>query len=266
MLNFEILPRPPIEFKALVWDVFFKSRDRGISLDAHFPWLESSDSWYVVIKFNLKVVGGLVVKKINLKIKNDAAGIVGLVCVDEKYRCRGYLKLMLDLAITEAKNRKYNYLILWTEKSKLYRKFGFEINDDSFYGWAEKDIFLSNKNLKIYCSDWPANNNERGIPPFANKCTQYSTDVANITVISDSLGPILAEWSGGNFNVLDIIRNILPKKYRLNIFASDSLHYSLIENGWTLSLVPSQLQMVLKLFPSASPYAAAYKLRVLDRI
>ncbi|MBM5573555.1 GNAT family N-acetyltransferase [Deefgea sp. CFH1-16] len=124
-----------VVFSELVWDVFFKSRERGISLKKHFPFLLSgSDNIYFILcKKAGRVIGGLVLKRC-VHAEIGAYGIIGLVCVESEFRGCGIAKLLLDRSIKFSKDIGLSACTLWTRFPAVYIRQGFEMVGKAFSG------------------------------------------------------------------------------------------------------------------------------------
>ncbi len=81
----------------------------------------------------------------------------------------------------------------------------------------------------------------------------------------DSSGPILAEWSGDDERVVELLAQVMPGEWRIKTLEGDTLPLSLQRVGALVDLRPSNLQMILNQRPRAGK-ADLYRLRVLDRI
>lgn len=266
----KITSSAPTEYKALVWDIFFRERARGISLHAHFPWLDEHDTWYSVIEEQGQVVAGLAVRRTVSRSNADlVAGAIGLVCVDNNFRGQGYSKAALLQAIIEAKRRKYDDLLLWTGKPDLYKKIGFVPYDESYFGWVFKDDQVEIKHPNAHRSEWPFSDESaselRGIPPFALNAIKWRAGEASIVIVEDLLGPIVTEWSGDYREVCALLGAVMPKKWRINVLHSDVISRHLLADGWKLNLELSMLQMAFNL-NSKWQFGDPYKFRLMDRI
>lgn len=90
----------------------------------------------------------------SLKTDEKDSYWLGWYCVDEKYRGRGVGKLLLDIAINEAKKRGKRFLKLYTSTNPLeakaqeiYEKNGFYITDQERVKEGEYETFFRKKAL-----------------------------------------------------------------------------------------------------------------------
>lgn len=235
------------DFEKIAWDVFFQSKNRGISLERHFPWiLESQYSgFYVLAENEGEIVGGLVVKKWqgylgNRRIK---VGLIGLVCVKPDSRGKGISDNLLEVALKQAKDDGVDALTLWTNFPSLYSRYGFFEGDAWSYGWVHNKYDISNnrkyerKKIKILELEGAP------VPPFAESVHQLIGLGFSIFLVKDVTGWIVAGYSG---NVRDAAQSMvenLSNKWRLNILKNDPLYNELNKLGCEIDVNPVNLQM-----------------------
>lgn len=254
----------PQGYKDLVWDTFFKSRNRGISLETHFPLFANVGAFFVTIARHGDIVAGLTVKPVR-RAAGGIAGLVGLVCVHLDERGLGLSTLALRTAIAHAEWLAMDDLILWTGKPGVYERLGFEVCDTASSGFVVAKAPTIGDPITATRADWPDGQEWRGLPPFATEAVRWESEGAAMIVLESATGPILAEWTGADDDVLRLIDKVMPDKWRINSLESDGLPAALEKSRWSVKLQPSGLQMIRKLRPregSADPY----KLRILDRI
>lgn len=116
----------PEEFRALAWDVFFASRGRGVSLDAHFPWLRGGGrndrAWYLT-------EAGLPAAMLCVRrgiIADTPFHAIGLVCTAAAFKRRGHATRLLRMALDNAGDLP---VLLWTGQHGFYTRLGFELID-----------------------------------------------------------------------------------------------------------------------------------------
>lgn len=271
MAEISVTQIAPKEYQALVWDIFFASKARGIDLMTHFPWLtvQASDRWYVIAQHGDFVLGGLCVQE--GAQWNSPVASVGLVCVHPAHRCRGISSELLNRALIEARCRGIAALRLWTNKPDVYRKHGFVVADISLYGSIEKPT--NQKTAIISFSEtllWQDKQARTtiGLPPFARSGRQWKSDDASIISIEDESGTIIAEWAGAAVDVAVLLERVLPSSARLNAQLDDELINVLVERGWRCTLRPAELQMIAALTNERSPseWAQVHTPRILHRI
>lgn len=255
----------PEKFKELVWNIFFESRQRGISLDTHFPWLDGHRGFFVTVHVNNEIVGGLAVKLVDADRSDARVAIVGLVCVHADHRAQGHSTAAMQAAISEATRRGIDDLILWTGKPGVYAKLGFRQCDDSMYGWVTRPDVCSPTPGQATAAQWPSSADQRGLPPFAKFGQRWETADSWIITVDDGNGAILAEWAGPDEEVLKLTQRAMPARWRINTLEGDSLPELLRLHGSDVKLEASNLQMVL---PLRAGHGAPlpYRFRLLDRI
>lgn len=272
MPNFAFSTRVPRDYAELVWQVFFASRQRGIDLKTHFPWLlpsEQSGRWVGTLKDGGETIAGLVVKALGGPEHRHAA--LGLVCVAPEKQGQGWGRHLLSLSVAAAREAGIDALTLWTGKPEVYAKHGFEVDDSGLLGWIQSPFRAAGISAPVYRQmPWPdateASIRMRGLPPYAQSAVRVVSthEPAELIVIHDTSGPALAEWQGTDEAVVELLTNTMPDRWRLNALSTDTLPAALDLAGARLQLQPSRLQMWLSL--SSTPRTASGALRLLDRI
>ncbi len=272
MTGVSIEAKNPKQLLELMWDVFFQSKHRGISLQTHFPWLEkvTDHVWYVTLRDDLNVVGGLCVKEageVSAQGKYKFASI-GLVCIAPEFRGRGYAKTILQAAIEEAKKRNYDALTLWTSKHDVYAPQGFKLDDDGLFGTIDLSACVKSESSSVEIPFRQSYPDQLGLPPFAKSGFTMTYEDAQTIFIEDNSGIILAEWSGGLENLVELLIAMPEKRWRINAHQGDKLLEKLTERRAMLNLMPANLQMWLPLKPELAQleWIKLYRFSVLDRI
>ncbi|MFT0545095.1 GNAT family N-acetyltransferase [Allopusillimonas ginsengisoli] len=246
-MSFEVTVEhiPPQAYLHLAWDTFFVKKDRGLTLESHFPWICNNDTnvWYVMLWEEGRLIGGLSVK--TFAFDGPALSIVvaavGLVCIHEAYRGQGLSNLLLKRLVQEAKCRGIDALTLWTQISALYQDHGFRLADDWMYGWVELDTGPEQKgNVDVVKTALPA---DVGIPPFATSGRIYTSDSSSLTIVCDAEGEIVVACQGPDFEVINLMRSTLPQRWRINLRKSDSLYPRLEAVAKHMQLAEANLQL-----------------------
>lgn len=272
MADFSVETKSSQRLFELMWDVFFQSKHRGISLHAHFPWLEkvTDHVWYVTLRDGLNVVGGLCVKEAGDVSAQEGCKVasIGLVCIDPKFRGQGYAKAILQAAIEEAKKRNYDALTLWTSKHDVYTPQGFKLNDNGLFGTIDLNACVKSESSAAGISfrqSFPA---QLGLPPFAKSGFTMTYEDAQTIFIEDNSGIILADWFGSLENLVELLIAMPEKRWRINAHQGDKLLEKLDERGAMLNLMPANLQMwlPLKIELANLDWSDLFRFSVLDRI
>lgn len=264
----DITPFAPAAYKDLVWQIFFASRNRGMTLETHFPWLESGQAYFVTMTSATELVAGLAVKRVPCRSRRYVAGVVGMVCVHPLHRGRGHSGTLMQAAIDHARALGIDDLVLWTGKPGVYRKLGFMPGDSACFGTVADAGARSARQADTLCAAWPDGAEKsaaRGLPPFATAAQRWSNARAAIIVMQVGAGPVLAEWEGADGEVCDLLAQVMPGRWSINALETDTLPAMLRQRGMALDLAPSGLQMMLNLTARQGP-ADPYQLRILDRI
>lgn len=256
--------------KALFWEVFFRSRQRGVSLERHFPWLSSASPsvTFAEARIGGMTVGGLVLRELcsTLEGKTVRVGMIGLVCVAPPYRGRGVANRLMAAAIAHAGEQGLDGLTLWTSKHAVYEKQGFATLDRWMYGCvcdasgAGEQAFHPGSELLP--------DDTLPLPPFARAVYRHAGQEASIVVLADEHGAIVTAYEGQAAAAAQAMVRLLPPCWRLNVLAQDPLVAELAMLGKTVAVAPSQLQMWRTLNDALPVTAVAQQLAiaVIDRI
>jgi hypothetical protein len=184
--------------------------------------------------------------------------------VHPERRGRGHSRTALLASIRHAGWLGTDDLVLWTGKPDVYEASGFKLYDTALYGWASG--LSAPGRAGAVRAPWPTPGEQRGLPPFASKAYHWTTPFASAIVVHDASGPILAEWSGSDEEVVALLAQAMPERWRINVLFSDTLPATLRKTCAAVDLKPSNLQMVLNLRRRDDQSTDPYRLRVLDRI
>lgn len=256
--------------KALFWEVFFQSRQRGISLERHFPWLSSASPSVTFAEAHMDgmTVGGLVLRELRCTFEEHPlrVGMIGLVCVEPRYRGRGVANHLMAAAIAHAAGQGMDCLTLWTSKHAVYEKQGFATLDRWMYGWV-RDADDANAQLFQPGSELSPDHT-LPLPPFARAVYRHTGQAASIVVLADEQGAIVTAYEGSPVAAARAMVGLLPPCWRLNVLAQDPLVAELALLGKHLDLAPSRLQMWCALNDALPVTAVAQQLAiaVIDRI
>ena len=262
-MNLSIFTGVPSAAKALIWDVFFASRQRGIDLATHFPWIDQAAGTYCLTlsrKNDGLVVATLVLRELNLPFGIRCA-MIGMVCVKQAWRSQGLTTQLLSNVINFATEQQINSLFLWTTQPGIYISHGFTFNtgtSDTF-GRVNVDSLRSCSEVKFTKGN-PTNT--RGLPPFGKQLIHFESDAAEIIGVETTEGIALAEWRGSPPSVVDLIEAALPSTWNLNAPADAPMFDEINKRGHIYAPLPCAKRMVLHLgAPVSVPYIS-----ILERI
>lgn len=258
-LTFSLQADPDPAFAALVWEVFFQERGRGLSLVQHFPWLgRDPQAHYACLRDGQQLVAGLVARRIG----TTSTAAIGLVCVRADRRGQGLGRLLLDQSIEALDALGFTALTLWTGKPDVYRRQGFEVDDTSVLHTIQ--TCPARSTTPIERMTWPSPRDDRGLPPFGLSAACYRSPDAQAIVVTDPRGDAVAQWEGPDESVAALLASVLQTPWRLHALAHDTLPSALAASGAVLHTERNHLQM-WRDHPQlgASPRPA---LRLLDRI
>lgn len=250
----------PESVRILLWDVFFFSRGRGLSLTVHFPWLDNpSDVFCVSIpspEFSdaRKIIAALVIKKVS--ISDRRIGLVGLVCVAEEWRGKSLSSRLILEATKLACTIELDALVLWTQKPDVYISQDFVVDSQEFFCQVDNKK-IRKLELTFASEVWPdlsAIGNQQGLPSFAKSGRRVSTKDASAIVVDGQNGSVtLVDWAGKVKDVVDLIEISLPSKWGVNIADSNELIVELRKRSFEVDIKPAAVRMVKKLKQTAMP-------------
>lgn len=241
----------PSAARALIWEVFFRSRGRGISLPVHYPWIETSAGVTTIL-----VNGGLgqdpATAAAALVIKEETfadgatVGLVGLVCVDEALRGSGLGHRLVSAALDVGRDKALDALVLWTSKPDVYRKHGFVVDSEDRYGtvWKRTQGGVA----KAFCFNPPGievrDLSENGVPAFAKSVLVFSTHSASITVLPTMQGYTLADWQGDWDEIFQIVDRVMPDSWNLNAPTPSAIYAEMDRRDYHSELPSASLRMI----------------------
>jgi GNAT superfamily N-acetyltransferase len=251
-MQITISETPSADLKNLFWNIFFISKNRGISLKRHFPWLEnrSCDVVFFEATVSSVAIGGLVLrkKKYLIEDKEIKIGMIGLVCVASENRGVGVAAALLTKTIAYADSQSYDFLTLWTSQHHIYATKQFYVTDPWLYGWIHTDKCAKRlDNYKYLDKKTISEIKLAPLPPFATAAFEYSSGSLSFTLLKDKDGDIVVEYKG---NVADLglfMIQTLPERWRLNVVKNDPLISVLINYAADVKLTAVDLQMWLDL-------------------
>jgi GNAT superfamily N-acetyltransferase len=250
----------PESARLLLWDVFFCSRGRGLSLTVHFPWLDNSGDVFCVSMSSSegsgasKTIAALVIKKVTMS--DRIIGLVGLVCVAEEWRGKGLSSRLMSEATELARMIEIDALVLWTQKPDVYTGQNFVVDSQEFF------CQVANKNITQlvvnFASEvWPdlfAVEHQQGLPSFAKSGKRVSTKDASLVVVNSQNDNVtLVYWAGKIKDVVDLIESSLPSRWGVNIAEGHELIAELRKRDFEVDIKPAAVRMVKKLKQTTMP-------------
>jgi predicted GNAT family N-acyltransferase len=258
-----MFPSVPSAARALIWDVFFASRQRGIDLPTHFPWIEQTigTSCLTLSETNDgPVVATLVLRELDLPSESRCA-MIGMVCVNQAWRGRGLSTRLLSDALAFAAEQQINSLLLWTTQPGVYSKHGFTSNTETCDTFGQVTVNSLRPRAQVkFSRNYPGTS--RGLPPFGKQLIRFESDAAELIGVETAEGMALAEWTGFPPAVLDLIETVFPSTWNLNAPADAPIFDEINRRGYFYAPLPCAKRMVLHL---SSPVCIPY-ISILDRI
>ncbi len=241
----------PQSVRELFWLVFFASRGRGISLDAHFPWLEDEIDVVCLQIADVRPgthdtpLAALLIRKVDVA-KGKCIGLVGLVCVAEEWRGKGLSTKLLSKAADLGREINLSALVLWTQKPDVYVGQGFRVD--------EQDIFSHvKKNISVYPAEeystnsWPdkkALEKKQGLAPFATSGEIIKSQKACLVVFHSAQISTLVDWEGEDVDVISLLHSALPDHWALTSNEDEKLIFLLKEQGFHVEYRSSSVRMI----------------------
>ena len=272
---FSLSRKLPSDYATLLWDTFFTQRGRGVEMAAHFPWTctESESIGYGVLRVGDMLVGGATVRCQPASCEPRLASL-GLICIAPEFRGRGYSTELLQHMLQWLRGQGMETATLWTAKPAVYAAVGFATCDTGEFGWVVGLTAPHHALPTVLMRRWPDKREQtsknRGMPPFAYYAQriEFADESAFAILVFDSTGPSIAEWSGTDTSVADLLATSLPLRWRLNILAGDTLPRTLAGRGAHVNLDHLHLQMSKSFVDTADHSQKTRQLatRVLDRI
>lgn len=212
--------------KELIWNEFFKTRNRGINWDTHFTWANKGDFLCISAKIDSKIVATLLIRK----MLNSKILMIGCVCVHPDYRGKKLSSAIMEYAIDIAETSGYRGIVLWTRKPCVYKKFGFTIDKfENIYTFGPNPI---KHNINIQLNHWPdKNSNLDSLPPYAKAGWRAANNDAYIIFVDAASGPILLEMQGDPGLVYQLMSHTRPSTWSATLNVEDNfIAYLINEN------------------------------------
>lgn len=122
-----LMEKPEIKDMAASW---FHSK-WGVPKEAYLECMdaylnkETDNGWYLCLDGE-KIVGGLGVIDNDFHDRKDLAPNICAVYTEDEYRCKGIAGKLLNLAVTDMKNKGITPVYLVTDHTDFYERYGWE--------------------------------------------------------------------------------------------------------------------------------------------
>jgi len=241
----------PLAARELIWDVFFRSRGRGVTLTYHYPWMDSQDdircltiNW--IGDVSSPCVATLIIKKM-VVAQIGIVGLIGFVCVHRDYRGRKLSAALLDSARSSAERDGMVALLLWTSQPRIYENIGFRVDLVELFGSVCRpavdaggaDLIETRQSIAV------SESHEFGVPAFATATLVYRSRNATLYACRVGTSLSLVQWSGSVSEVIEVIRLAFPTEWQINVAQADPLLDALSKQRFSLKLAPATYRMVL---------------------
>lgn len=257
----------PNHFRDLAWRTFFRDRARGVSLEAHFPWLidPAAQASVIAASINDAAAAMLVVRDgtVTIDAVRYTVAAFGLVCTDPVWRGQGLASTLIDKAIAKAATRA-DIALLWTRQTAFYERLGFSTADPMVTGIAVvpalPPTLLARREVRFEDSSMGKGavfTGRRGIPPFVERIRVFEACAGDAAIAIGEVAsgdlPVFLGWNGNPELVLDLIIGLDMAQIRWNGTDHDLLAIAAIRRGFALDLKPVGLAMWRALSGRAPP-------------
>ena len=241
----------PSSARALIWDVFFYKRNRGVSLTYHCPWIDGQhDIQCITIQLigetSSPCVATLIIKKMVIA-QIGIVGLIGFVCVHQDYRGKKLSSALLDAARELAERDGLVALLLWTTQPTIYESIGFRVDSLELFGEVGRSAVDEDLEGRVETrqSVTVSESHELGVPAFASATLVYRSRHASLYACRVGTSLSLVQWSGSVPDVIEVIRSVFPAVWKINVLQADPLIDALSKQGFSLNLEPATYRMVL---------------------
>ena len=231
----------PAPFLDLAWRVFFASRSRGVSMEAHFPWLKGGGredrTW--CLEEEGRPAAMLAVRK-GVIDTGDMRPVefhaIGLVCTAPAFQRRGLASRLVEAVLRLIGPDAP--VLLWTSKHDFYAKFGFQLADPTLV--AECNFRTGRSQVAMHRTDWRREEQQsrcfggtRGLPAFVQGAERvWPAGHPNTSfVLSTSPTPALLDMEVSPQGEAEAIALLGLARVTLNLFRRTSLLDELKEQG-----------------------------------
>lgn len=249
----------PEPARALLWEVFFTSRNRGVTLSVHFPWINDELNTFCAFVTEPgtagtgPVVAALVIRR--TRIAGHEVGMIGLVAVVEHRRGLGLSSRLMHAAIEFSRSIGLDALVLWTQKPGVYTRQGFVVDGQDSFGRVRRLADEASAPGQVSMIPWPdicGPGGDQGLPAFASHGQRVMGDNAQLVILHAAGGVTLASWQGEDTHVAELLLSVMPECWAINVKSSDGLVTVLREKGFDVELSPGAVRMTRLLTTDAT--------------
>lgn len=232
--------QPSRAYTSLIWKVFFEEKNRGVSIDKHFPWIKNeSDNIYYEAYQESQLVGGITVKSLAVT-RSKKVALLGLVVVRQECRGKGIFDYLIRHVISDLETSKFVSIFLWSSQHYLYEKHGFETCDDYLFGTIKRPI---NNAIEYDKRDFFLDSSTLPIPTFSHELLRNRYKSAVILYSDFSGYNSILHFEGADCDVRVLIHSLAENKCFINVKCNDSILACLRDYKFSLDLESSNLQM-----------------------
>jgi GNAT superfamily N-acetyltransferase len=212
----------PLGFRKLIWQTFFTSKNRGTTLETHSPWLFKGEGFFAICALTETgdISGGAILKALDCD-GESSCGLLGYVCVQDKYRNLGIASQIVTEAISIAKQAGYTGITLWTQSPEVYSRHGFVYNASEFLGRYIGTRKHSPTRAPLDYEVISCDLSQTGMPAFASAIERYVTSTLKITIASTNRGPSVIEFNGSPSELFDFCNAVFSNGWWLNGYIDD---------------------------------------------
>jgi GNAT superfamily N-acetyltransferase len=242
----------PSAFIELAWRAFFAERGRGLSIQAHFPWLAGGghEDRLWGIETAGQPMAMLVVRRGSL---DTAAGLqefhaIGLVCTAPEYQRQGLAtRLMREILDSVGADAP---VLLWSSQHAFYERLGFELIDPTIVVEWEASSYNATA-IPAMRSDWMSESlmsgmfgGLRGVPSFVTGVDCFRDHERHAAlVVGHGRRTIVLEAKGAVEHVTAMITAMDGERLVINLPREGKLLGALKQQGTIVRLRHTDIAM-----------------------
>ncbi|WP_287941483.1 GNAT family N-acetyltransferase [Sphingopyxis sp.] len=235
-------PGIPEGARRLIWEEFFRSRDRGVDWSTHLPWAIVGEAICVSVTDSSVTAetGARVAALVIRRLHDTPAAMAGFVCVAPSHRGLGLSRIMLDFAASILAEFGLKEMLLWTGTPAVYKSSGFTLCEQE-QRWTMRGM-AAQGDYGLQLDAWPSASTEPppGLPPFATAAWQATSDKARIVFADTPKGSFLLDMHGGPDAITRAMFTARPGQWTM--FASERrqpvFHAHVVASGYLVQSCP----------------------------
>lgn len=208
----------PAGAEDLIWDEFFRSRNRGVDRATHLPWTKQPGALCATAVTDGWTVGTLLVKC----APNINTALIGYVCVHPSFRGQNLSRLLIEYTAEILATSGFGQMILWTGNPQIYEGSGFTTKA------VEQNLRLQLRPLvsssPIDLTPWPGPQDHNvGLPPYAYAGWCARSREATIIFVDTPGGPTLLANTGPASSVIETMGITRSGTWSATVYPDDAV-------------------------------------------